>query len=88
MAKFIKTFEDRTVTSTLVFRGIKFNLTMGEWEEGKRESKETCFSDQLSKAFPNDTEVEDFLNEWDIDMLDCGDEDDIEELLEELNHKE
>lgn len=87
MAKFIKTYEDGDIKNTLTFRGKEFNLTM---EYGECESKEKCFSDQLLKAFSDDEEFSEVLRdeELDVDMLDCGDEDEIQEILEDLSNWE
>jgi len=89
MAKFTKMFSDGKVKNTLTFRGKEFNLTMGEWEDGVRSSCEVGFETQLEEAFRDDEEVINLIENYDIDMLDCsGNEEEIEEILEELNEIE
>lgn len=84
MAKFTKTIEHNKVTNKLIFRNKTYVNTMLPQENGTMKSNEKCFSAQIETA--ENISLEDY--DIDIDTIDCIDEDEVMELLEQLSELE
>ena len=81
MAKYTVTYENNTEKHELTFREKVYDFTMKEMGNCSKSSDKECFSYQLEK---DGIDLEDI----DVDMLDCSDEDEIHEILHQLEEIE
>lgn len=81
MAKYSVTYENNTERHELTFGGKIYDFTMKEMDDCSKCSDKECFSYQLEK---DGIDLEDI----DIDMLDCSDEGEIHEILNQLSEIE
>ena len=84
MAKFTKTIESDKITTVLVFNNKTYTNTLTSNENGTMTSNDKCFSTQIKKA--EGISLEDY--DIDIDSIDCIDEDEVMELLDQLSELE
>lgn len=84
MAKLTKIFENGEITTILEFNGKVFQCTLGAWENGVRASNGPGIYEQLKSAFPDDDLGE---YECELDMLDCGDDEEIDDVIEFLSRE-
>lgn len=81
MAKYSKTYENGNIKNELTFRDIVYDFTMISQEDGSMKADKKCFSAQLKEISGIDLDNTGI----DIDMIDCGDDDEILEILNWLD---
>jgi hypothetical protein len=86
MVKFQKIFENGNIISILNFRDREFKVTMIPYEYGMK-SIEKSFDYQICDTFDD---IPDKLeeNEIDLDMIEWGSDDEIQEIIEQLEEIE
>ena len=78
MAKYSVTYENNTEKHELTFRGKTYGFTMKEIDDFAKKADNKCFSYQLEYDGID-------LKDIDVDMLDCSDDYEIHEILNELS---